>query len=233
MEPIRINRAKLSQAAWEVIYDHAAPYAFNDLNQLMLKSQSLESLRKQADYNTGSISTAAVWSIFSACLYFQPKMVAEVGTFIGKSTLALATAMDQGESHTHGVFTCDFSNDIALNFETRTKVTQFPKRSSTDMFSEIAKQGLRCDMLLLDGRLQDEDLRLLSAILHDQSVMLLDDFEGTEKGCVNAMVLMQSLSETHFLIYPPTREALQRRGLLDGCTLAMIVPKSLVAFTNQ
>ena len=233
MEPIRINRAKLSQASWEAIYDHAAPYAFNDMNKLMQKALSLEALRDQADYNTGSISTAAVWSIFAACLYFQPKMVAEVGTFIGKSTLALAAAMDQTGNENLGVFTCDFSNQISLNLDTRTNVTQFPKQSSTDMFAELARQGLRCDLLLLDGRLQDDDLRLLSAILHDQSVMLLDDFEGTEKGCVNAMVLMRSLAETHFLLYPPTREAMQRRGLMDGCTLAMIVPKSLVTFTNQ
>lgn len=233
MEAIRINRAKLSQASWEAIYDNAAPYVYNEMNKLMSRALSLDTLREQADYNTGSISTAAIWSIFSACLYFQPQMVAEVGTFIGKSTLALAAAMDQVGDETLGVFTCDFSNDIELNLDTRTQVTQFRKQSSTEMFDKLARQGLRCDLLLLDGRLQDKDIGILSAILHDQSVILLDDFEGTEKGCVNAMVLMSSLVETHFLLYPPTRESMQKRGLLDGCTLAMIVPKMLVTFTNQ
>ncbi len=233
MKPIRLNRAKLSQAIWETLFDYSAPYAFMEMQQLMQKSLSLEDRRSQADYNTGSISSATIWSIFAACLYFQPKMVAEVGTFIGKSTLAVTSAMDLCMHEVFGVFTCDFSNDIRLNLDTRTPIMQFPKQPSTKMFAEMVKDGIRCDVLLMDGRFQDEDLKLLPSVLHEQSVILLDDFEGTEKGCVNAMVLMQSLNKSHYLIYPPSRQALERRGLMDGCTLAMIVPRSLVAFTNQ
>jgi hypothetical protein len=233
MDPIRLNRAKLSQAAWDALFDHSAPYAFTDLKGLIQKSLALEELRSQADYNTGSISTAAVWSIFSACLYFKPKVVAEVGTFIGKSTLAIACAMDLSPHEVLGVFTCDYSNDIVLNLNTRTPITQFPKQSSTAMFLEMVKNGITCDILLLDGRLQPADLSLLPSILHEQSIILLDDFEGTEKGCVNAIALMQSLERDFHLIYPPSKKALESRGLLDDCTVAMILPKSLVALTNQ
>jgi hypothetical protein len=233
MQPIRINRTRLSTSTWESVFDYSAPYAFTEMGKLMQNALSLEERRSQADYDTGSISTAAVWSIFSACLYFQPKMVAEVGTFIGKSTLAIASAMDLCRHEVFGVFTCDFSNNIGLNLGTRTPIMQFPKQPSTAMFSQMVKDGIRCDILLIDGRLQEADLDLLPSVLHEQSVILLDDFEGTEKGCVNAMVLMQSLSKNHYLIYPPSRQALERRGLMDGCTLAMIVPRSLVAFTNQ
>lgn len=101
------------------------------------------------------------------------------------------------------------------------------------MFSEMKRNDIRCDILLLDGRLQEADLGLMASILHEKSVILLDDFEGTEKGCVNAMALMQVLEKSHHLIYPPSKQALARHGLTDGCTLAMIVPRSLVAFTNQ
>jgi hypothetical protein len=233
LEPIRISRTKLSEAAWESLFDHSAAYARTELETLLRNSLSLEKLRGQANYNTGSISTAAIWSIFSACLYFQPKMVAEVGTFIGKSTLAVASAMDLCRHEVLGVFTCDFSNNISLNLNTRTPITQFPLQSSTVMFSEMQKNDIRCDVLVLDGRLQEEDFGLLPSVLHDRSVILLDDFEGTEKGCVNAMYLMQSLEKKYHLIYPPSRQALERRGLMDGCTLAMIVPKSLVTFTHQ
>jgi hypothetical protein len=233
MRPITINRCRLSRVIWEAIFDHSEPYSFNNFNGLFTETLLLEKLREHADYNTGSISTSTIWSIFSACLYFQPKLIAEVGTFIGKSTFAAASAMDLMPHEPLGVFTCDFSNDIKLNLKTRTPIIQFPRKPSTVMFSEIEKTGMRCDMLLLDGRLQDADLPILSSVLYDQSVFLLDDFEGTEKGCVNSMLIMQSLGNTHHLVYPPSSEALLRRGFKDGCTLAMIVPKSLVAFTNQ
>jgi hypothetical protein len=62
---------------------------------------------------------------------------------------------------------------------------------------------------------------------------MLDDFEGIEKGTINAMLLMKSLNKSHFLIYPPTNDTLERRGFLEQCTLAMIIPKSLFYFTNQ
>ena len=233
MEAVRINRTKLSEATWELILDNSAPYCFSRMENLVQKSLQLEELRTQANYNTGSISTAAIWSIFSACLYFQPKMTAEVGTFIGKSTLAIASAMDVCAHEIFGIFTCDFSNDIKLSFDTRTPIMQFPMQPSTAMFLDMKKNNIRCDILLLDGRLQEADLNLLPSVLHEKSVILLDDFEGIEKGCVNAMVLMQSLEKDYHLIYPPSRQALERRGLMDGCTLAMMVPRSLVAFTNQ
>jgi hypothetical protein len=106
-------------------------------------------------------------------------------------------------------------------------------QSSTDMFSALADEKRKCDLLLLDGRLQTEDFKLLSSILHPESLILLDDFEGTEKGVVNALQLMTSLQNTHYLAYPPSRELMRSHGLYEGCTIGMIVPRSLVEHTNQ
>ena len=88
-------------------------------------------------------------------------------------------------------------------------------------------------MILLDGRLQAEDFKLLPAILHPETVVLLDNFEGTEKGVINAMHLMNSLQTTHYLAYPPSREIMHNHGLTDGCTIGMIIPRRLVEHTNQ
>ena len=59
---------------------------------------SLEELRQNADYNTGSISTSSAWALYSVTSLFQPRMVLEVGTFIGKSTMSMAIAMDDSGS---------------------------------------------------------------------------------------------------------------------------------------
>ena len=49
----------------------------------------------KADYNTGSISFAGSWSLYSWSKYFEPCKIVEVGTFIGKSTWSMAKALDE------------------------------------------------------------------------------------------------------------------------------------------
>jgi len=58
------------------------------------ESLELESLRVQAEYNTGSISAFSAWSLFLLCRYFKVGRAIEVGTFIGRSTLAMTKAMN-------------------------------------------------------------------------------------------------------------------------------------------
>ncbi|MFN5446802.1 MAG: class I SAM-dependent methyltransferase [bacterium] len=233
MEKIRINRSRLSDIVWRTIFENSSGQAAAIRAELLKKSESLDYLRVQASYNTGSIGSGAIWALFSACFFFKPKVVAEVGTFIGKSTFAMACAIDSAYQEGGEIFTCDFSNSIDLNFATKTSVRQFQMKSSTDMFTGLAAENRQCDLILLDGRLQAEDFKLLPAILHPETVVLLDDFEGTEKGVINAMHLMNSLQTTHYLAYPPSREIMHNHGLTDGCTIGMIIPRRLVEHTNQ
>lgn len=230
---IRINRSQLSDIAWKSIFEHAHAHTFEKLPDLIRQSNSLENLRRHAKYNTGSITTSAIWALFAATFYFRPNTIFEVGTFIGKSTLAMATALDIVHPDGGQIFTCDFSNDIPLGLDVQTLVEQFPEQSSTMMFTALASRGRQCDLLVLDGRLQAEDYAVLPSLLHSKSVIALDDFEGTEKGAINAIHLMNSLHESHLLIYPPTRAILQSHALVESCTLGLIIPRSMVQFTNQ
>jgi predicted O-methyltransferase YrrM len=233
MEKMHINRNRLSELIWEIIFDSTSVYSKSLRDELFSKSITLEELREQADYNTGSISTGAIWTLFSACTFLKPKMIAEVGTFIGKSTFSMACALDLVPRHKGIIWTCDFSNNVNLDFATQTQVRQFKKMSSTDMFTTMVNENTVCDLLVLDGRLQDQDYALLPAILHSETVILLDDFEGTEKGVANGSQLMKSLQKSHHLVYPPSRELLRRYGLQEACSIGMIIPRNLVIFTNQ
>ncbi len=233
MEKIRINRSRFTDLVWSTILDETSIHSHSIRHELLGKSASLDELRRHASYNTGSISTGAIWTLFAACAFFRPKVIAEVGTFIGKSTFAMACALDvclEDEGH---IFTCDFSNDIPLGFGTRTQITQYPMKSSGDMFADMVRQGHRCDLVLLDGRLPPEDLPLLGKLLHAESVILLDDFEGIEKGVSNAAQLMPSLQASHLLAYPPSKSLLLEHGLHEACSVAAIIPRSLVEHTNQ
>jgi hypothetical protein len=234
MEKIRINRMRFTEVMWHILFENSASHAVSIRTELFQKSETLDYLRANAAYKTGSITTGAIWALFSACLFFKPRFVAEVGTFIGKSTFSMACAMDITFPDGVGkIFTCDFSNSINLGFATQTQIRQFKMQSSTQMFSTLSEEKQKCDFLVLDGRLQADDFNLLSAVLHAESVILLDDFEGTEKGVTNAINLMNYLHNTHYLVYPPSRDLMRSYGLHEGCTIGMIVPRVLIEHTNQ
>ena len=64
--------------------------AFEDAqrDEFLTKLHTLEALRKQADYDTVSICTISAWSLYTVVRNFRPEVILEVGTFIGKSTIA-------------------------------------------------------------------------------------------------------------------------------------------------
>ncbi len=233
MEKIRINRTRLTELVWRAILDETSLHGMTSRDELLAKSSALDELRRYAAYNTGSISTGAIWSLFAAVAFFRPQTIAEVGTFIGKSTFAMACGLDVCHKEGGQIFTCDFSNDIPLNFGTTSGVQQYPMTSSGDMFRDLRSKGVRCDLALLDGRLPAEDLPVMGELLHQESVILLDDFEGIEKGVANAALLMPSLQATHLLVYPPSPAILLEHGLHEACSVAMIIPRCLVEHTHQ
>jgi predicted O-methyltransferase YrrM len=233
MNKINLSRSRISRLVWEAVLENSCIAEAQHKASLLEEGAGLDRLREQAQYNTGSISTATCWALYALSTMLKPKVVAEVGTFIGRSTLSFIRGMEHAGVENGTVLTCDYSNDIELPISSNIKLLQFRKQSSTDMFAAMSSSKLRCDFLSLDGRLQGPDFPLLTAIIKEQSVILLDDFEGIEKGVVNASTLMSALQPTHNLIYPPTNELLNKFRLLDGCSTALIVPRSSLVFTNQ
>lgn len=232
MDQFRINRQTLSKLFFEVLFQRSEDFLHAGWIDLREDLRRLDTLRGQADYNTGSINSSAAFVLHAVCDYLQPTTIAEVGTFIGKSTLAMARAI---ESQPNAVIhTCDFSNSIELSLPTKAKVVQYKRQSSTQMFEALGKSKIRVDVLALDGRLHAKDLILLANILHEKTVILLDDFEGVEKGVANGTLLLSSsLFKNYLLIYPPSFESLRQLGFFSGCTTAMMIPASLFAYSSQ
>jgi hypothetical protein len=112
------------------------------------------------------------------------------------------------------------SNDIPALFEDADEVIKyFPKTSSTQMFKQMAETELGIDLLYLDGRVQEEDFQYFPKIIHDQTIFVFDDFEGIEKGVVNAMRLNGA---NRILIYPR-----------EGRKTAVSLPLTLLQFVPQ
>ncbi|HLF98457.1 MAG TPA: class I SAM-dependent methyltransferase [Methylococcaceae bacterium] len=225
----------MSESIWTRVLDHAAPRQMAGTTDFFAKLSSLDGLRRQAEYNTGSISTASQWLLYALALYLAPRVIVEVGTFIGKSTLALAFGLDaadvEGEIHT-----CDASNSMELPCWTRCAVLQYQSCPSTRMFEELREDGYegKVDVLHLDGRLQTADLEHVNALCAPNAVFVLDDYEGIEKGVANAFAVRGiTRFQGYLTAYPPTDRLLQRFGFLDRSTTALMYPSSLLRMTAQ
>lgn len=191
MRPFNLSVKNFSPVFWHTVLT-STDERRNELEQLSAELAQLESLRAGADYNTGSITLAAAWTLYATTRYFGFQRALEVGTFIGKSTWSMARAMDR-EGANGEIATCDASNDIQLPWNGRTRLTQYKRKTSTQMLASL--NGL-FDFCFLDGRVTDEDLLLLDKVIDQNTVIALDDFEGMEKGVANLFKLREASSKT-------------------------------------
>lgn len=236
MKTLDISTRLLSEAVWKRLLEAAANRLIEKRQHFFELMASLESLRSGADYDTGSITTASAWSLYAVSHYFGPRRMLEVGTFIGKSTLALAIGADDARTGIE-IHTCDMSNAVELPKVAKCAIHQYPRTASTAMFTRLASNrgtDSKFDLLHLDGRLQAEDFALLRTLCAPDLVVVLDDFEGVEKGVANLANMQGTQFLTgHLLIYPCPEELLRRFGITDHSTTALLIPQSLLRLTAQ
>ncbi len=236
MNIININPSDLSNIFWKKILDNSFMKSRTIQSEFFKKIDSLDSLRSQSSYNTGSISSTTAWQLFSVVLFFKPKKIIEVGSFIGKSTFSMALSADNylAEGNCH-IYCCDYSNEIHFPNMTKTKIMQFHKTSSTEMLRQLEGKGI-FDFIHLDGRLENADCDILQKQINEDTLFMLDDFEGNEKGVVNLFTLLnQNLisRNTHCVIYPIENQVSKNYNLLEKSSSAFILPIKLLKITNQ
>jgi hypothetical protein len=186
---IQIGRKRLSEIVWSIIDEEVVDLPWADIEKIIVAQNQL---RYRADYNTGSVPMSDAEELFRIVRFFKPDAIAEVGTFIGVSTMTMNLACHRMVD----IYTCDVSNDINLDVP---NIFQYPKKPSHEMFSDMAEKNAKVDLVYLDGRLSQQDVEPLNKIIHEKTVFVMDDFEGVEKGVVNAMMLE---SVGRVLIYP-------------------------------
>lgn len=235
MRSLDISTRLLSELLWTRIIEHSAARHLDGGPALFAALGQLDRLRAQAQYNTGSISTAAQWTLYSLCYLWRPAVVAEIGTFIGKSTIAMARGMDAAGS-VGEVHTCDMSNSFVLPTLSETRVIQYPGTSSTQMLTELVEDGYagRVELFHVDGRLQPDDIGLMTQLAAPDAIVALDDFEGMEKGVANLFNLRKSGAfSKHLTVYPPDERVLRQCGFWDRGSTGLLVPQSQIRFTAQ
>jgi predicted O-methyltransferase YrrM len=230
---IRFNPRYLSDVAWDQwieAYEDELPSA---RQKLMEAASACENTRALMAYNTGSVNFSTMLLLYILLRNLKPSHIFEIGTFIGKSAIAMALACDRNGNPAE-IFTCDASNDFHLPKLTKTPVNGFSKTASTEALKSLLERKIMIDFVHVDGRLSVEDLPLLEQIINDDTVLALDDFEGIEKGVANYSLLRgRPKFAKHMLIYPPTPSTLEKLGAFSRSTTALLIPLSLVIFTAQ
>lgn len=200
MKKLYINESMISEHFWATLRfsKSALPECMERTCSIVEASRVIH--RKFPQEIAGTISVDSVSMLWLIARYFRPRIIAEVGTFIGRSTLALAEGAGEGLKLLH---TCDFSfsdfeipPDVKSSFANAKKIQYFPKTASSEMFRKMVPMFReKVDCFFLDGRLQSEDLGLIKELMSSDAIFILDDFEGVEKGVVNGVLLRQALPD--------------------------------------
>jgi len=189
-----------------------------EIRQLTVRA---EARRFLADYDTGSILPEEAYQLRALAESLKTEVVIEVGTFVGLSTTALASA-----SRVTAVYTCDASNDC---LQATLLIRTHAKQSSTEMLVALLLQQVKADLFFFDGTLTQADAPYVRRLSHGRTVYAFHDYNHgpkqrlkhgrlswdivPRKGIGNVRLLHPSLP-SHELVEP-----------LDGTTLALLVPK--------
>lgn len=199
--------APKAKNVWEAVcFSSPDPSWLPDLQQWW---EIAETRRSKASFNTGSISIETGLLLRSVCAWRRPKVVIEVGTFIGKSTHALVA------DH---IYTCDKDNDCLPATD---RIHPHPKQTSREMFEKLKAEGVKAEVFFFDGRISDEEVPLVLSLSAPGAVYLFDDYHGgpSGKGKANVSKLAPALKDYAFVPpYTPFK---------DRSTLAMLLPLSL------
>ena len=222
---LHLSEGMIARSFWQELHSSLVDAsASEEAERILAQSREVE---ERFPARTGSISLHSIKTIWLLAHYFQPSIIAEVGTYIGRSTLAMARG---AQPSLNALFTCDMTFDCwsAPEPEDAAKIRYFGKTPSTDMFRALAGQA-KVDMFLLDGRLQPEDLALIGTLRHDRSVFLIDDFEGVEKGVDNALKLRAAFNDLILLAPPSTLS----EGWSGSHCMAVLLPSKLIQLSKQ
>ena len=234
MKKFWLSESMISDVFWKAL--RTSYYASRAQDEATLIANSTGPLVDEFPSIAGSISTEGTKMLWLVTRYFSPKNVCEIGTYIGRSALAMAFG---GLDSINQIYTCDGTFDcldleklkktfsVKEKFNAIDKISYFGKTMSTDMLNTLKSKDVKIDFLFIDGRISMQDCEILAQILSEDCIILLDDFEGVEKGVSNAL-LLRGLFKGHILLQPEYNEKIGYRGVT-----AVMVPANLLTLSRQ
>lgn len=223
---VYLSESMIARAFWPQLETTACAREAEADSESILSMSNI--LAKDFPGETGSMSLEATKLLWLLGRYFAPKVIVEVGTYIGRSTAALFMG---ARPTIQKLYTCDATFDAwdPGHLSAAGEVEYFGKTTSTQMFEHLVARAVKADIVFLDGRLQPADLNLLTALSTANTVFLLDDFEGLEKGVVNGLKIRDHFPQ--LVLIPP--ESPQDSFSQKTGRIAMLVPPGLIRISRQ
>lgn len=222
---IALSPRDLARAVWPGLVRKHQGMAIVAMASLVNDFVACEGYRPLMQYNTGSLSLANATALWLITHEHAPKTIFEIGTFIGKSLSTMLSAAPGVE-----VWTVDSSNDFPPDLASPNIHPHPHKKSST----VLTGMETPIDLFFLDGRLQPTDIDHMARLTSPKSIIVLDDFEGTEKGVANVFRLFDESSpfRNWVLVPPPSAEDLGPLADLGQSSLAVLIPPGYIEFAR-
>ena len=147
-----------------------------------------EKNRPKTSIDTGSLLLEDAIILHNLVLQYPIKRAVEWGTYIGRSAIAIATAMEAGV-----VYTCDGKNDAFDGGYYGAEIVVFPYTSSTTMMKTLQPP---IDLFFFDGFILKDDVDEIKRLSHLGTLYVFDDFKAKMKGTLN-VPMMAHLKDTH------------------------------------
>jgi len=234
---LRLNPSTLSRALGQQLLESAAHLrpTFESVLLPLITQRLLDRTLQRA--NSGSIGLGSALTLFLAAHQRAPRLIAEVGTYIGNSAAAMGLGAGKA-AQAFQLLTCDLHPCTQQPLAGLTlppgSGAQVVQGSSTQMFQALAAKHAKLDMLHLDGRLMPNDLKLLPQLLKDDTLIALDDCEGDEKGHMNLDLLRRAgLLQQHAYVEPFPRDVFRAWNLETRSVTGLLVPLKLISYTRQ
>jgi len=233
MNDIFLNEESISQLFWKNIKILILESNFkNSLENILYVTKNI---RKNFPIGlAGTINTQSALELIAISRYFSPKLVCEVGTYIGRSSLCIVSGAQDNLKCLH---TCDYTFDNfkltkeIIDFDVnRSKINYYGKTSSIEMFRQLdSALENNIDLFFIDGRISVEDSIYIEKLKNKNTIFVLDDYEGTEKGVHNAFILRQQFK--NLILIRPSINSLN--GEIIYGKIALLVPINNFKITRQ
>lgn len=195
---VSIETSQFSKAFWHRVKATAGDHVIAaQLDRILLPLSGPAAVSREA----------AIW-LFCLVIYYFPRTICEIGTYYGRSTTAMALAMESGT-----IWTCDKDVNVPVAAPDGIEIKQHHS-TSTAMLRAMTDP---IDLFFFDGRVQEEDVDHIQRLSHEHTVYVFDDFEQLEKGVHNALKLMDR----------------SKLLITENGRLAVAIPKNTIATPCQ
>jgi len=152
------------------------------------------------ELDSGTISVPDAKLLYLLVRYFKPKVIFEIGTWIGTSSMVMAEAMKKNNNDGH-IYTCDANTFFAVDYLYQDVIT------TINAYSDVALDSIptdtKVDFVFADGELTFATIKKLKPILHKDAIVSTHDFTlPAQKGVLNLLRMQLASFFSYSYILP-------------------------------